>query len=501
MLEAEVHSELRAFLQQTARPRWVHHLTMARLVARGLRLGRSALIQTGVEREQYCLSYLTPALLSTTSVILVTPNSVKKQLLEVEIPQLQQCLNTDKLITTQTRWDDQDDRPSLRLISPQVWLGDRLNGLSNFPDGIPTLIDLAENLEESTREYLTVTIEPQDWYNLQQDIFPHQALIRDYLVRLTYAIFAHPENPYQSYLLNSEERDIITNLCKILASTDKLTFPWNQFCSSCQEELKILLATVDRKKGQFTLSSHPLEVASKLKYIWDKQPVVLMGSYLEDHKNAPIYCHSLGLNRENLTCLQFSLQPQNQLLQLYLPERFPLPNTPEFQPALIRELLALIGATSQNHQPIVIIIGDVPLKAQVTASLAAQFGSRVELETQNLTNNSILVCGWEFWQQYQTQLPSPQLLIITTLPIPSLENPLVAAKVTYYKNQRQDWFRLFLLPTAIKEMQKAVMSSRNSQGVVALLDNRVNFRSYGPKILAALEPFAKINYLDLSWFY
>ena len=78
---------------------------------------------------------------------------------------------------------------------------------------------------------------------------------------------------------------------------------------------------------------------------------------------------------------------------------------------------------------------------------------------------------------------------------------MIAARVAYYKSQRQDWFRLFLLPTAIKEMQKAVMSSRNSQGVVALLDNRVNFRSYGRKILAALEPFAKINYLDLSWFY
>ena len=186
-------------------------------------------------------------------MILVTPNSVKKQLLEVEIPQLQQCLNTAKLITTKTRWNDEDNPPSLRLISPQVWLGDRLNGLGNFPDGIPTLIDLAENLEESTREYLTLTIEPQDWYNLQQEIPPHQALIRDCLIKLTFAIFSHPENPYQSYLLDSQERDIITNLCKILAPTDKLSFPWHQFCHFYQEEKRSLLATVNRKKGQFTL--------------------------------------------------------------------------------------------------------------------------------------------------------------------------------------------------------------------------------------------------------
>jgi ATP-dependent DNA helicase DinG len=500
MLEAEVHSELLAFLRQTARPSWVHHLTMARLVARGLRLGRSALIQTGVERQQYYLSYLMPALLSSTSVILVAPNSVKKQLLEVEIPQLQQCLNTDKLITTKPTWDEAHNRPTLSLISPQVWLGDRLNSLGNFPDGIPTLIDLAENLEDYAREYLTVTIEPQDWHDLQQQIPQDRELIRDCLIKLTFALFSHPDNPYQSYLLDGQERDIITDLCQILTPEYPLNNNWLNFLYYYQEKNQKLAAYLNKNTGKFTLFSYPLEVASKLKPIWQKQPVVLMGSYLEDDKNAPIYCDCLGIERENLTCVQFSLHPQNRLLQLYLPERFPLPNTPEFQPALTREILGLVGVTRKDHRPIVIIIGDIPLQAQVTASLAAQFGSRVELETQNLTNDSILVCGWQFWQKYQTQLPSPQLLIIATLPIPSLENPLVAARVAYYKSQRQDWFRLFLLPTAIKEMQKAVMSSRNSQGLVALLDNRVNFRSYGSKILAALEPFAKINYLDLSWF-
>ena len=96
-------------------------------------------------------------------------------------------------------------------------------------------------------------------------------------------------------------------------------------------------------------------------------------------------------------------------------------------------------------------------------------------------------------------MPTPQLLVIATLPIPSLENPLVARRVAYYKRQRQDWFRLYLLPTALRELQRAVVPIRESQGTVALLDNRVNYRSYGTEILAALEPFARINYLDASW--
>jgi ATP-dependent DNA helicase DinG len=90
--------------------------------------------------------------------------------------------------------------------------------------------------------------------------------------------------------------------------------------------------------------------------------------------------------------------------------------------------------------------------------------------------------------------------MISTLPLPSLENPRVAGQVAYYKQQRLDWFRLYLLPTALRELQRAVAPVRASMGVVALLDNRVNHRSYGRQVLSALSPFARINYLDSSLF-
>jgi ATP-dependent DNA helicase DinG len=111
-----------------------------------------------------------------------------------------------------------------------------------------------------------------------------------------------------------------------------------------------------------------------------------------------------------------------------------------------------------------------------------------------------LITGWEFWRQHQAVLPSPQLLIIATLPIPSLEDPLVAGRVAYYKHLRQDWFRLYLLPETLSHLQRAVAPVRETQGVVALLDNRVNYRSYGKQVLTALSPMARINYIDASLF-
>jgi len=49
-------------------------------------------------------------------------------------------------------------------------------------------------------------------------------------------------------------------------------------------------------------------------------------------------------------------------------------------------------------------------------------------------------------------------------------------------------------------LQQAVMPLRDKQGMIAVFDPRVNSRSYGSQILAALEPYAKSNYIDPSWF-
>jgi ATP-dependent DNA helicase DinG len=72
------------------------------------------------------------------------------------------------------------------------------------------------------------------------------------------------------------------------------------------------------------------------------------------------------------------------------------------------------------------IVGDVPLKAQLGAIFASEFGSRVQVEKTELSENGILVTGWEFWRQHQGNLPTPHLCAIATLPgsIPHLQKNL-----------------------------------------------------------------------------
>ncbi|MEM7769163.1 MAG: helicase C-terminal domain-containing protein [Cyanobacteria bacterium P01_A01_bin.37] len=511
MIEVEVHQQLRAFLKEQGEPFWPHHLTMARLVARALRVNRSALIQAGTPSGyygRYRLSYLMPAVLWPEPVILVVPEALRQRLLLVEIPRLQQWMSVPKPIQMGDRWPTENYQ-GLLLTSVESWLEDRLGQCNRFPDHIPTIIDGVENLEVQVREQLTVHFHPENWNHLMLACPQHADIIRNTRVQLTHSIFQHPLGPYDCYLIDADEHEMLLSLGQLLRSsfqnTNELsphstlpTAQWASFLTQSQLPGQLIWTTVNRDQGQFSLHCCPFDVTNALAPAWNKQPVVLIGSSLDLESDAPVFRQRLGL--DDLTCLKFSPDPHRELIQLYMPDRIPMPNTPHFQPALIQELRHIVGAQAQMQGLTVVLIGDVPLKAQVASQLASEYGSRVQVEKTCLDENGILVSGWEFWQTHQAVLPTPNLLAIATLPIPSLEHPLVAGRVSHYKRLRQNWFRLYLLPETLNTLQQAIAPMRESQGVVALLDNRVNHRSYGSQVLTAMSPHARISYLDSTVF-
>jgi ATP-dependent DNA helicase DinG len=497
VIEVEVHQQLRAFLRERGEAYWAHHLTMARLVARALRLGRSALMQTGAfpaYHGRYRLSYLVPMLMWPGQVVLVVPEAVQQRLLMVEIPQLRQWIQTLKPIRTGDRLSE--DFEGVLLTTPESWLRDRLNQEGRFPAGVPTLIDCADDLEALTRNQLTASLHPSDWDHLMQAVPDKAEVIRDARIQLTKSVFQHPANPYDCYLLEPEEQTLLQSLLHGLSGVPDA---WKSFSVASQRPNQLLWAAIQRSHGQFVVHCGPVEVASALEPIWSQQPIVLVGGSLDPEAEAPVYRQCLGLT-EPMTCLKFPPDRQDEVIHLYLPDRLPMPNTPQFQPALLQELHTLLQARTGIPGLIVVLVGDTPLRAQVGSALAAEFGSRVQVERTCLDDNGVLVAGWEFWRAHQTVFPSPHLLIIATLPLPSLENPLVAGRVAHYKRLRQDWFRLYLLPAALSELQRAIAPVCENQGVVALLDSRVLHRTYGSQILATLQPMARLRYLDTSLF-
>ena len=471
---------------------------MARLVARALRLGRSALIQTGLPagayRQRYRVSYLMPILMWPQPVILVAPIPLLEHLQAVEIPRLQEWLQTERPIET---YSDNATGRGLMLADPESWLAARLAVDATLPSNIPTIIDGVDDLEVWTRQQLTACLQPADWNDLMQSQPLEADAILEGRVMLTRAFFQHPAKPEECYLLETAEQNILQGLFERIEPNSLIPAAWSNFWQRWEANGKLRWAQIHREAGSFSLFCAPVQVAEVLSKIWDCQPVVLIGEAVDVEPKAPIFRRMLGL--PEVTSVKFSPDRQSELIQLYIPNWLPLPNTPEFQGVLIEEIRTLLLMSASVAGLTVLIVGDVPLRARLAAILASEFGSRVQVEKTDVGENAILVSGWEFWREHQGELRAPHLLAIATLPLPSLENPLVTARVAYYKEQRRDWFRLYLLPAALNELQRAIAPVRERQGVVAIFDSRVIHRSYGQQVLAALSPFARIDYLDTTW--
>lgn len=510
MIEAQVHQQLRALLREWGDPSWPHHLTLARLVARALRLGRSALLQVGglsAYQGEYRLSYLIALMMWPGPAIVVAPDPTAQRLLMVDLPRLQEKLRLQKPVHRGDCWPGSEFN-GLLITTPETWLSDRLGAQSQFPSGIPTLIDDADHLEQWVQQQLTADLGPLDWNHLALAYPDHQKLIQDIHVALTHAAFQRPVNPYQRYPLDESDGHQLQRLHQVLTASRSpqtegpMPSPWAHFWQQFNPPDHLLWFAVDRDRGQMSLHCAPVDLAPALTAVWAQQPVVLIGAALDPEPRADQFRQRLGLG--DLTCLQFTPNRQNDAIRLYLPNHLPLPNTPQFQGVLHQEIRRLLSryagvnprsdtvSDSFAHRPgfTVILLDDLPLKGQLGATLAGEFGSRVQVEQTTVGRNGILVSGWEFWRQHQTLLPPPDLLIVATLPLPSLENPMVAGRVAFHKRRRQDWFRLYLFPTAVTELQRAIAPSRQHQGTVALLDTRVHYRSYGAQILEALSPAA-----------
>lgn len=501
MIEAQVHQQLREFLRDCGDSNWPHHLTLARLVARALRLGRSALLQVGglsAYQGDYRLSYLVALLLWPGPAVLVVPQASQARILMGDLPRLQDKLGLAKPIQVGDRWPDRDFAGVL-VTTPEAWLADRLQGGDRFPDGIPTLMDEVDDLEIWLRDLLTATVARADWEQLSLAYPQQREFIRDTHVALAYAAFQHPPNPYHCHLLEEADCERLRQLGQVLQDSpyaDAMPPAWQRFWQQFSPPEHLLWYTADRQTGQITLHCGPVDLAQILAPLWNRQPVVLLGATLDHDAKADIFRQRFGL--DDLTCLKFAPHRQNDLVRLYLPNHLPLPNTPQFQPMVHQEIRRLL-VCSTTPGPTLILVNDLPLKGQLAALLAGEFGSRVQVEQTEIEPHTILVCSWEFWHRHCGQLPIPALLIMATLPLPSLENPLVAGRVAFHKRRRQDWFRLYLFPTAMTEIQRAIAPLRANQGLVALLDTRVHYRSYGQQILEALSPSAASRSLQPDW--
>ena len=478
MQEAQAHHKLKQLLSSRAGSGWPHGLTLTRLVARSLRRCDHSLfpIREG-QRSDWMLSLLLPAVLSEAPVALVASEPLQRRLLQQELP----LLRSAGLVRPLWQGTTAPSSPCLWMLSPgelvQVWQSHQLGEHQ-------LLCAEAEQLEELLGDGQAIRIEPEHWDQLSASQ-PH---LRESLVQLHERLSRQLLNrplARQPKLAISREQEAPLRL--LLQGRTDLPGPWQRWLD-CGDQSWTSWAIPDAEQLRWSLVRQPLQPLQSLHGVLEQRGAVLAGCWAPEG----VRLDALGLN--NPVVISLGDTQREEALPLFAPRQQPFPNSSEYAGHLLDQCRRLVlgqGGLS------IVVIDDNPLRQWLTSALAAEFGRRVDHEQTAPEGNGVIVCRWQWWLQHHEQLPVPCQLVVGSLPIASLEDPLTAARVEALRRAGRDWFREWLLPDACDRLQRSVAPLRGQQPQprLAILDGRLRSRSWGQQLLSALEPWERLEQL------
>ncbi|MEY4298226.1 MAG: hypothetical protein RLZZ423_1405, partial [Cyanobacteriota bacterium] len=471
MLEAQAHQQLKALLRLEGETRWPHHLTLSRLVARSLRRADQTVVRLAPGSDpSWLLALLVPLALHDGPVALLASPALRQRLLRVELPRLEAvglslpCWEGPGAPETARLWLLQPEQ----LV--QAWrcgqLGER-----------QLLVPEGEQFEAALRRALGVVLDTAHWEQLRRSLPGASASLLELHERLSRRLLARPCGPLQQLPIAPEEEAPLRQLLGLLGP---LPEPWPQWLASAGDGWTSW-ASINPALLQWQWHRQPLEPLAQLQGLLGGRGLVLVGPGAE------------------LPAPGFGFQPQVELtladpplldpLPLYAPPGQALPNAPHYPSHLLEQCRRLVLGQAGLS---VVLLDDDGLRLGLTSALAAEFGSRVGHQLTAPESNGVICCSWGWWLEHQQKLPLPCQLVVATLPIASLEDPLTAARVAALRLQGRDWFRELLLPEALGRLQRAVAGVRRSGGRLAVLDGRLRRRGWGRQVLEALEPWVAL---------
>lgn len=481
MLEALAHQQLKALLVREGVPSWPHHLTLSRLVGRSLRRGDHTLVRLVPGTDPgWWISLLVPLALSDAPLALVLSDRQRQRLLQVEWPRLKAAgLSLPCWVGEQAPAEE------------RIWLLNHRELLIAWRHGRlgarQLVIPEAEELEAALREAMAVVVEPAHWQHLCRARPAAAERLLTLHQRLSARVFSHGcgSRPTVAFAPEDEEP-----LRQLLHRIRPLPDPWAQLLAADGSGWTSW-ARVDGTLLQWQLHRQPLQPCEELKGLFQRRGAVLIGE-LSCGRPSDSPAATSGLGLEPTVVLDVGDPPLSDPLPLYAPLRQPLPNSPQFAEHLLdhgrRLVLGQKGLT-------VMLLDDSSLRRSLASALAAEFGSRVIHQDTAPESNGVILAGWSWWLDHQSRLPLPCQIVVAVLPIPSLEHPLTAARVSQLRRQRRDWFRELLLPDALNLLQRGLAGLRRSGGRLAVLDGRLRARSWGNQMLAALDPWVPLTRL------
>jgi ATP-dependent DNA helicase DinG len=111
----------------------------------------------------------------------------------------------------------------------------------------------------------------------------------------------------------------------------------------------------------------------------------------------------------------------------------------------------------------------------------------------------ILVGSVSFWEGVDVKGQGLRLVVIDKIPFAPPDDPLVAARSDWMRNQGMNPFRDMAIPEAaiaLKQGSGRLIRDQSDRGVLVIGDNRILSEQYGKLLWRSLPPFARTRCLD-----
>ena len=370
----------------------------------------------------------------------------------------------------------------------------------------------ARALEQSTRELRLscAALENMPSRRVTFDAFPEPVafdLARDALQAALDAV---------GQLLSSveEKHPDLTAAARTARELGERLAQWGQPGRGVRSEMQDLhqiVRWVELGLHHVRLHAAPLSVAEAFsRYRQGGQAWIFTSATLSVHGDFSHFTERLGLQSAETVRMESPFDYANQAL-LYVPQDLPAPQSPDFLPAFVEQLMPLIQASQGGALVLCTTLRAVERVAALLADAYDRVGlswpimrqgngtRRDLLERFRTLDHAVLVGSASFWEGIDVAGDRLTLVAIDKLPFAPPDDPVLEARLRACRNRGGNPFMEYQLPEAaiaLKQGAGRLIRSETDWGVLMVGDTRLVDKPYGKQLWRGLPPFARTRVLE-----
>jgi ATP-dependent DNA helicase DinG len=277
------------------------------------------------------------------------------------------------------------------------------------------------------------------------------------------------------------------------------------------QDLHQIVRWVELGLHHVRLHAAPLSVAEAFsRYRQGGQAWIFTSATLSVHGDFSHFTERLGLQNAETVRMESPFDYAKQAM-LFVPQSLPAPQSADFLPAFVEQLMPLIQASQGGALVLCTTLRAVERVAALLADAYDRVGlswpimrqgngtRRDLLERFRTLDHAVLVGSASFWEGIDVAGDRLTLVAIDKLPFAPPDDPVLEARLRACRSRGGNPFMEYQLPEAaiaLKQGAGRLIRSETDWGVLMVGDTRLVDKPYGKQLWRGLPPFARTRVLE-----